>query len=188
MTKKLIVFLAFINLTCQDTPSTKVNTLPQYKTENKTDTISFYSKIQLNQLWDTLCQKKGCLTGRQYAHEGQWGGEGYILTQDEKWSEFLFKIDKKIVGAFLIQQLKDKTETKVHTCPNNMSTKGELALYCLQGILKKNFYDLSNDKTLSDKMVYKKYGSEQNWIWHIQNTKREVELLQELWAKELDKM
>jgi hypothetical protein len=57
MTKTLITFLAFLNLTCQDISSLKVNTPPQYKTENKTDTVHFYSKTELKQLWDTLCQK-----------------------------------------------------------------------------------------------------------------------------------
>lgn len=57
MTKTLIILLAFLNLTCQEMPSSKVNTSPQYKTESKTDTIHFYSETELKQLWDTLCQK-----------------------------------------------------------------------------------------------------------------------------------
>ena len=187
MTKTLLVLFVFLNLTCQDAPSSKANTPLSIKPNNKTDTMIFYSETELKQLWDTLCQKKGCLTGGQYIHEGKWGGEGCVLTLDKKWGEFLFQTDKQSLGTFLIQQLKDKTNTRVHTCPHHLANKGELSLYCLQGVLKKNFFDLSKEKALSDRDLYKKYGSEQEWIWHIQSTKYEVELLQKLWQEELGK-
>ncbi len=64
----LIVFL-FLNLNCQDKPFLKTNIPPQYESENTSFTVHFYSESELKQLWDSLCLKKGCLTGGQYVGE-----------------------------------------------------------------------------------------------------------------------
>lgn len=188
-TIKTVTFLfLFLNWNCQDKQKSKPNTPPQYKSENMSNNIQFYSDKELKELWDSLCLKKGCLTGGQYVGEdGSFGSEGCVLTVDKQWRMFLFKTDKVSLATFLIAQLKDKTKTQTHTCPYDVATKGELAIYCLQGILKTNFYELSNESAFSDKDLYKKYGSTQNWILHIQSSKREIELLQKLWKEELVK-
>jgi hypothetical protein len=85
-----------------------------------------------------------------------------------------------------LKQLKDKSKSQTHTCPYDVATKGELAIYCLQGIFKTNFYNLTKEPALSDENLYKKYGNSQNWVWHIQNTKREIEELQRLWKSKLE--
>ena len=184
--KTFTFFFLLLNWNCQDKQEVKSNIPLQYKIENAQNDIQFYSDKELNQLWDSLCLKKGCLVGGQYVGEnGSFGGEGCVLTIDKQWRMFLFKTDKRSLATFLIEQLKDKTKTQTHTCPYDVATKGELAIYCLQGILKSNFYDLSNEPALSDTDLYKKYGSNQKWIWHIQSSKREIELLQKLWKEEL---
>ena len=95
--------------------------------------------------------------------------------------------DKKQLSTFLIKQLPDKVESKIHTCPFKDATKGELALYCLQGISKINFYELSPAFALKEKEVGKKYRSEQAWIWHIQRSKKELVDLQKLWIEHFEK-
>ncbi len=185
VTKFLVIILPFIFANCQDNQWTK--TPPQYKTDIQADNVHFYSDIELKLFWDSLCLKKGCLTGGQYVRDdGKWGGEGCAFSIDNQWKTFLFKTDKQQLGAFLIQQLKDKSKTQTHTCPYDVATKGELAIYCLQGILKTNFFELSKETTLSDRNLYKKYGSEQNWVWHIQSRKQEIEELQRLWKLKLE--
>lgn len=82
----------------------------------------------------------------------------------------------------------DKAKTQIHTCPHDDATKGELALYCLQGISNINFYELSPTIALSEKEVGKKYRNEQAWIWHIQSSKKELEDLQKLWREYFEKL
>jgi hypothetical protein len=95
--------------------------------------------IELKKDWDSLTNVKGCLSGGQWIKDKKWGGEGCILTIDKAWNSFLFETDKGELALFLINQLSDKTTTQIHTCPYENATKGELALYCLQGISKVNF-------------------------------------------------
>ncbi len=184
---KLIAFsIILLQLSCENTTQPKVNT-PQYSAENTKPALKIYTELELTNLWDSLCHIHDCLTGGQRVYEGKWGGEGCVLTLNKQWVNFLYKTDKKQLSSFLIQQLPDNAETQIHTCPHNDATKGELALYCLQGISKINFYELSPEFALNDVEVAKKYRNHQAWIWHIQSSKKELEDLQKLWTEHFEK-
>ena len=45
----------------------------------------------------------------------------------------------------MINQIPDKRKTRAHVCPLDDATSGELAVYCLQHILKVNWPELSED-------------------------------------------
>ena len=177
-TKFLVFSIILLQLSCENTTQPQVNTKPVLKT---------YSELELTNLWDSLCNIHDCLVGGQRVNQGKWGGEGCVLTLNKQWVNFLNKTDNKQLSSFLIKQLPDKTETQIHTCPYEGATKGELALYYLQGISKINFYELSSAMALKEKEVGKKYSSEQAWIWHIQSSNKELEDLQKLWMEHFEK-
>ena len=185
---QLIAFsLIFLQISCENTTRPKENT-PQYSAENTKPTLKIYSELELTNLWDSLCTVKGCLVGGQWIYQGKFGGEGCVLTIDKAWKGFLFQTDKKTLAQFLIKQLPNKEMTLTHTCPHHVATKGELAIYCLQGISNINFYELSPAFALNDVEVAKKYHNHQAWIWHIQSSKKELEDLQKLWTQHFEKL
>lgn len=53
--------------------------------------------------------------------------------------------DEGAAVEFLINQIPDKGRTHAHVCPLDEATRGELAVYCLQHILKVNWPELSAD-------------------------------------------
>ncbi len=55
------------------------------------------------------------------------------------------KRDEGAAVEFLINQIPDKRKTRAHVCPLDNATRGELAVYCLQRILKVNWPELSED-------------------------------------------
>ena len=186
-TKLLAFSLILLQFSCENTTQPKGYT-PQYLAENTKPTLKIYSELELTNLWDSLCNIHDCLTGGQRVYQGRWGGEGCVLTLDKQWINFLNKTDKKQLSSFLIKQLSDKAESQIHTCPYDDATKGELALYCLQGISKINFYELAPSIALEEKEVAKKYHNHQAWIWHIQSSKKELEDLQKLWTQHFEKL
>jgi hypothetical protein len=137
--KIILISIIFIQLCCQNNPKIETNQAPQYLERNDDKVQKNYNIIELKKEWDSLTNVKGCLSGGQWIKDKKWGGEGCILTIDKAWSSFLFEADKGELALFLINQLPDKTTTQIHTCPFENATKGELALYCLQGISKVNF-------------------------------------------------
>lgn len=154
---------------------------------NTNISLKQYSELEFKQKWDSLCLIKGCLVGGQRIWQGKWGGEGCAFSLDKSWQEFVFKTDKKGLTEFLINQIPDKTQSKLHTCPFDLASKGELAIYCLQGLNSINFYDLSPDLMKIQQGGTKKYKSEQAWIWAIQSSKSKTSELQNLWRNELNK-
>ena len=145
-------------------------------TENSNETSKFYTFIETKNLWDSLTSKKGCLSGGQWVVDKKWGGEGCVLTIDKAWNSFLFEQNKGELAGFLINQLPDKTTTQIHTCPDKNATKGELALYCLQGISKVNVDELSGLK-------WKKNIRSQKDIWEMQKSDVQIKKLQKMWLQ-----
>jgi hypothetical protein len=174
--KIILVFIIFIQLCCQNNPRIETKQATQYLGENDAKLLIKYSTIEQKRRWDSLTSIKGCLTGGQWVKDKKWGGEGCILTIDKAWNNFLFDVDNKELALFLINQLPDKTTTQIHTCPNENATKGELALYCLQGISKINFDEFSGYES-------KKNVRSQKEIWHIQKSDEQIEKVQKVWLQ-----
>jgi hypothetical protein len=174
--KLILVFIIFTQLSCQNNPKIETNQAPQYLAKNDDKVLKHPNIIQLKKDWDSLINVKGCLSGEQWIKDKKWGGEGCILTIDKAWNSFLFETDKGELALFLIIQLSDKTITQIHTCPFENATKGELALYCLQGISKVNFDEILGFES-------KKKIRSQKEIWLIQRSDERIEKLQKVWLR-----
>ena len=91
--------------------------------------------------WEVLSgETEGCLTGGQYCASA-CGSEGCCFNINAGWV-ILLNIHTTEWGEFLIDQMSDSAKSSVHVCPYKVATKGELAVYALQYIYKKNWYDL----------------------------------------------
>ena len=101
--------------------------------------------------WRGLVRAEFCFSGSQYYSPGQEHapsaprevapGEGFSAAD---WLPSV-KRDKGAVVEFLINQIPDRGKTRAHVCPLDNATRGELAVYCLQHILKVNWPELSED-------------------------------------------
>ena len=184
--KTILLFSILSVLSCKNVSEPKKE-LNQDSLNDTNNNLKQYSEIELKQKWDSLCAVKGCLTGGQRVFEGKWGGEGCAFSLDKSWQDFVFKTDKNALTEFLISQIPDKTQSQLHTCPFHLASKGEMAIYCLQGLNSINFYDLSPELKKIEQGGTKKYKSEQAWIWDIQSSKTKTADLQNLWKNELSK-
>ncbi|SMC57144.1 hypothetical protein [Moheibacter sediminis] len=94
----------------------------------------------IDSLWNVVVNKDGCLTGGQYSKNGKFGNEGCVMDNSKEWKA-LFEVQKYNLSYYLLSRL-DKTDTTiVHTCPFFMASEGELAVYTLQRLYNKNWYD-----------------------------------------------
>lgn len=124
----LIFLIPIIGYSCHEKPVETPNIV------ESTETQPCVERINLDSLWQVLVfEKGGCLTGGQRVHDGSFGGEGCVLTDDFKgngWKSF-FSQPKEELKDFLIPQLADTSTTRIHTCPFFKATNGEVAVYCL---------------------------------------------------------
>jgi len=97
---------------------------------------------EIDRLWSHLIQINGCLVGRQYERPLLWflKVEGCVLHEHPDWKLF-FSYPKKELTQFLVTRLDKTNETQTHTCPFYNATEGELAIYSLQVVHNKNWYD-----------------------------------------------
>jgi hypothetical protein len=174
--KLILVCIIFTQFYCQNNPKIEANQAPQYLAKNAEKMLKNRNVIELKKDWDSLTNVKGCLSGGQWIKDKKWGGEGCVLTIDKAWNSFLFETHKGELAIFLIHQLPDKTTTQIHTCPYENVTKGELALYCLQGISKVNFDHFLGFES-------KKNVRSQKEIWRIQKSDEQIKKLQKVWLQ-----
>jgi hypothetical protein len=174
--KIILISIIFTQLCCQNNPKIKVKQAPQYLAKNDEKVLKNRTIIELKKDWDSLTNVKSCLSGGQWVKDKKWGDEGFVLTIDKAWNSFLFETHKGELAIFLIHQLPDKTTTQIHTCPFENATKGELALYCLQGISNVNFDEFLGFES-------KKNIRSQKEIWRIQRSDERVEKLQKVWLQ-----
>lgn len=151
------------------------------------------NNIPLDSLWVAVTQKSSCLTGGQYEVDGKFRSEGCIMERLKEW-EILFKKPKKNLTEFLLTKLEKTDTTNVHTCPFFLSTEGELAVYTLQRIYKKNWYDFDEFKVYreraekSDELPLSNTDNYQGWLQNeILKNSEKRELLKTLWIAEMNK-
>lgn len=92
---------------------------------------------EVEQHWKALLKKTGCLTGRQ-----NWSeiGPGVSIFKEREWQKF-FSYSPKLSIPFLLSRIDSQNSTKVHVCPFDMASEGELAVYASEYILKSNWFD-----------------------------------------------
>ncbi len=148
--------------------------------KNQTDSIS--------ELWNILVfEKGGCLGGEQYIGEAEFKKEEKPLVFSETEWKKLSNYEKVKLTEFLITKLSDTTKTKVHTCPFFEATNGEMAVYSLQHIHNKNWFDFSEFKEYKDKEYKSADEQPQMWLQNILKNETYRKKLAELFKSELKK-
>ena len=140
----------------------------------------------ISELWNTLVFKKGgCLGGEQYISETEFKRKEKPLVFSEMDWKIFSDNDKGKLTEFLITKLSDTTKTKVHTCPFFGATNGEVAVYSLQHIHKKNWFDFNEFKKYKDKEYKSAIEQPQMWLQNILKNETDRKKLAELYRKEL---
>jgi hypothetical protein len=136
---------------------------------------------------DTLRQEREKVTTAQFCFLGH---HGYSPGQEEGEESFPYgwlpSAKKNMDGAiaFLLERIPSQKRTKAHVCPFDDATEGELAVYSLQHILKKNWYELNDEyKTLrankpEDAEIY-----DQDLLRGIIQNKKKVHEMIDEWKK-----
>lgn len=147
------------------------------------------TETPIDSLWFYLTRKKnGCLTGGQYVKNNRFGNETCIMTMrntiksDTSW-EMFFLYDKVILTSSLIEQLADTIETRIHACPWMLARTGELAVYALQNISKKNWYELPDFEQYSKRTVSGCTNGPQTWLWAVLKNENQWKLMTDQWLK-----
>ncbi len=155
---------------------------------DKTELIKIIQTDSISELWNILVfEKGGCLGGEQYINETEFKREPKRLVFSETdWKKFSDN-DKGKLTEFLITKLSDTTKTKVHTCPFFEATNGEMAVYSLQHIHKKNWFDFPEFKEYKDKDYESATEQPQMWLQNILNKETDRKKLAELFKNELRK-
>jgi len=142
-----------------------------------------FENLSVENQWELLLKIGGCLTGGQYCENDKCGGEGCVMSNSKYWKTFLVRPREETVD-FLINEIADTTETKIHTCPFFAAKTGEVAIYSLQFIYRTNWDDLSQEYKRFKEV--EKTGIEtsyQTFIWKIIEEEKELKKMQENWRK-----
>lgn len=174
-----------------ETPTSKQNvTHTEVNVVKNGDIADTNEVISLDSLWNKLVfNNGGCLTGGQRVRNGSFGNEGCVMSEYRKnrsgWNDF-FAYSKNKLTPFLIRKLSDTTSTKIHTCPCMFASIGEVAVYALQNIYKKNWYDLEGFEKYASKETSSCLDSEQSWLWDILENEKRREKLAKQWLRQKD--
>lgn len=147
---------------------------------------SFAQKANIDSIWTLLKNTDGCLAGGQDIYKGQWLREGNVMATAEPWKNF-FSLPKDQTVPFLISQISDHSETNVHTCPCMPTKAGELAVYGLQVIFLKNWYELEGFTSYGTKERSGCSEHPQAWLWSIMRNRKQTLILQEAWLMEYER-
>ena len=139
--------------------------------------------------WEDLAKLGGCTLGLHYysprfdSYDPEKGVNPEAgIFYGKRWVAF-FRRDQDETVPFLISQIPNRVNTNVHIDPFGQATKGELAVYCLQYILKVNWYELKKGYQIRfDKIDYE-YTTDQDLLQKIIGTRRGSKEMMELWQK-----
>jgi len=191
----IFVFLGFVfSFVKAQSDSISINKRKQAKELIKRfeipDSDTIWKTKSLENKWTYLSESvSGCLVGGEYCNDSKCGDMGCCLNINPYWIDFL-KFTKDSLTQFLISKLHDTTQTKTHTCPFFLANKGELATYCLQHILKMNWYDLdkSYQKYVNGELEpMKDYYSLQQVLQSLLKDKKELNNLTRYWLEIIKK-
>jgi len=146
---------------------------------------NFY-KMETDSLWNYLSNQGGCLTGNQYSLFTSNSGEGCVMMESEIW-EIFFKKEKKELTEFLFSKMADTLENNIHTCPFGVSTNGELAVYSLQKIHKKNWFRFNEFNEFADRQSESESENHQMWLRNILKDEKKRNTLKKLYKTEMKK-
>ena len=179
-----ILFLILTLISCKNQSNSELKT--EIAQIQKTEFNKITQTDSISELWNVLVfEKGGCLGGEQYVSETEFKREEKPLVFSEMdWKKFSNN-DKGKLTEFLITKLSDTTKTKVHTCPFFGATNGEMAVYSLQHIHKKNWFDFSEFKEYKDKEYKSATEQPQMWLQNILKNETDRKKIAELFKNEL---
>ena len=168
----------------------------QVKMENPgplTDSASTSNTKSVKEEWEELAAADSCTQGlRYYSPDFDSYDPGEVdnpeagVFHSTRWVAF-FRRDQNETVPFLISQIPKRAETHIHIAPFGKATKGELAVYCLQFILKVNWYELRKDyETRFDRIDYG-YTTDQRLLQKIIGTRRGAKEMMALWRNVYDR-
>lgn len=133
--------------------------------------------ISLDTLWEKLVNKEGgCLVGGQRITNGKYESPRMIFNKNQNWDE-LFNLPDSVLAPFLFEKFADTSTTHIHTCPFFVATDGEVAVYCLQKIARKNWYDLKAFRHYKHKKGEGSTENHQIWLQRILASDKQREIL-----------
>jgi len=180
----LLLILALIS--CKNQSRSELRT--EIAQIEKTELTKTTQADSISELWNILIfEKGGCLGGEQYIIESDYKrGEKSLVFSEMDWKIFSDN-DKGKLTEFLITKLSDTTKTKIHTCPFLQATNGEMAVYALQHIHKKNWYDFTEFKEYKDKEYKSATEQPQMWLQNILKNETGRKTLTDLFKSEMKK-
>ena len=184
-----ILLLILILVSCKNQSNSEFNN-EELKTEiaqiEKTELTKTTQNDSISELWNLMVfEKGGCLGGGQYFKETKREIPTMVFSETE-WKK-LSNNDIGKLTEFLITKLSDTTKTKVHTCPFFGATNGEMAVYSLQHIHEKNWYDFNEFKDPKYKEYKNATEQPQMWLQKILKNETDRKKLEELYKNELKK-
>lgn len=148
--------------------------------------IAIQLQKPIEEAWKELTSLNSCFIPVGYSPEAETprNCETCGFVNDPRWIEFR-KRDKREAVPFLLRQLADKQQTHLHVDPLDNAQKGEFAVYCLQYVLKVNWFDLKAEyKTLRDNL--KDEDTHQALLRRMLHNKQSREEMRNLWMKRLE--
>lgn len=110
---------------------------------DSTKTEFLNSIDNVDSLWNLITKINGCLGGGEFTRNGKFGHEECIMDNSTEW-QLLFALPKDSLTSFLISKMDNLDTTYTHTCPFFLSLEGELAVYALQRIHHKHWFDFDD--------------------------------------------
>lgn len=135
--------------------------------------------------WHQLTSSEICLLGTQYYVASRDVGTSDETFVNETFNPFGWlpssRKDLNLAIEFLIRQIPDTSPARVHACPLARTSKGELAIYCLQLMLKQNWFELKDEyQSRFDQLPYSN-KTDQDLLTEIIGTKKGATEMMNLW-------
>ena len=144
--------------------------------------------IPIGEGWARLTSAEFCFYGTNMYSPGADAGppadrETGGPFRPEGWMPSI-REDERAGVEFLIGQIPDKSRTRAHVDPLGMALKGELAVYCLQHIMRVNWYELKADyRTRLERAVARDPGQYQAVLQRIVRSRKDSEEMMGLWTR-----
>jgi len=137
--------------------------------------------------WRNLTQASFCFLGSEYYYtDATVPREPAPPFDPYRWLPSL-RVDEPKGIDFLIRQMPDHASSFAHVDPFQPATRGELAVYCLQHIMKVNWYELKPEyKAMCEKVELRGYGSYQAELRSIIHNRRGAKEMKELWLRKYE--
>lgn len=106
-------------------------------------------------LWNNLLDRGGCLVL-----------DANVMEEPDWRKLFADRSPDNI--RFLIARLASRNKTNIHTCPFEMAREGEVAVYALERMFVRSWYDYrGNNRLLRDAITRAKIDLHQRQLWRV---------------------